>query len=465
MAVEGGRLRVTFTEPPDLTTVTAAIEIDGQTDTWTLAPDAYTLESAGTLDAGSHGLTVGTGLRDLAGTALPETFEVTFSLDGLDQVVYLEPDPDVLTASTVGNPVGFHGLPADPATGLIYARHRWYDPELARFTTVDPMGFADSPNPYQYALNNPLAYSDPLGLCVDGRDEDGRMCVTGEEVLEFGVGMVVGLFSRVFDMALGTADMVAHPGETAGGLFGVIIDPSRLNDSLDAGLRQNVKGLASPDPGTAGEAVSGPLLEGLMAVGTAGAGTAARTASRLARAGRVAERAADVSRWSRRASQGARAARRGLVARAVDDVATFGHVPTRTDVSSSTASAVKRLGGPRGTGDPGDYIYRGVHANHPNLIAARRGSAVPGNRHGTATPEEHNLGGVSADSPFTSWTRDPNVAASHALKEGPRGVILRVPTGPPPKGASRSWQWSPDIYHEQEVLLRGIRHGAEVLLP
>ena len=270
-----------------------------------------------------------TALLDLAGTALAESFDLTFSLGGPDEVVYLAPDPDLLTASTVGNPAGFHGLPADPTTGLIYARHRWYDPELARFTTTDPMGFADSPNPYQYALNNPLAFSDPLGLCVDGRDEDGRICgPTGEEMLEFGVGIVVGLFSHVYDLVADTADAIGHPGETAHGLFGIILDPSRLNDPIDATLRSSAKGLASPDPGTVGETASGPLFEGFMAVGTGGAGTAARTASRLARAGRMADRAADASRWSRRADQGARAARSGRLASAVDDLGALRRVST-----------------------------------------------------------------------------------------------------------------------------------------
>jgi hypothetical protein len=54
---------------------------------------------------------------------------------------------------------------------------------------------------------------------------------------------------------------------------------------------------------------------------------------------------------------------------------------------------------------------------------------------------------------------------SHATKEGPGGVILRFPTGAPPEGATWSWAWSPDVFGEQEVLLKGVREGAKVIHP
>jgi RHS repeat-associated protein len=114
-------------------------------------------------------------------------------------------------------------------------------------------------------------------------------------------------------------------------------------------------------------------------------------------------------------------------------------------------------------GKPAKYLYRGVSANHPAIGAARRGKVVPGNRNGNITAAEHNAGGVSADSPFTSWTHNPSVAAHHASKDGPGGVILRAPAGSPPKGADWNWEWSPDVYGEGEVLMRGTRSGVEVL--
>jgi len=116
-----------------------------------------------------------------------------------------------------------------------------------------------------------------------------------------------------------------------------------------------------------------------------------------------------------------------------------------------------------------EYLYRGVSAGHPALEAALKGRAVPGNVLGKVTEEAHNLGGVAAESQFTSWTRSFERATEHANKNGPGGVILQAPVGAPPKGASWSWSWSwswsPDIYHESEVLLRGVRDGLKRIFP
>jgi len=49
--------------------------------------------------------------------------------------------------------------------GLLYMRARYYDPEVGRFISEDPMGFdGGDVNLYVYASNNPILYSDPLGL-------------------------------------------------------------------------------------------------------------------------------------------------------------------------------------------------------------------------------------------------------------------------------------------------------------
>lgn len=55
----------------------------------------------------------------------------------------------------------------EPATGLILMRRRWYDPATGTFLTPDPMGYADSSNPYAYAKADPVNYSDPTGLYID----------------------------------------------------------------------------------------------------------------------------------------------------------------------------------------------------------------------------------------------------------------------------------------------------------
>lgn len=144
------------------------------------------------------------------------------------------------------------------------------------------------------------------------------------------------------------------------------------------------------------------------------------------------------------------------------------NVTSGTSTIGLALSVVNGRGG-RGADSSGNDVpktpslYRGVSANHPELAAARNGNVVPGNVNGTVTPEMHNAGGHAANSPYTSWTRDPNIAAQQAVKHGDGGVVLRVPQGAPPEGSSWSWEWSPDIYGEQEVLMRGARSSVEVL--
>jgi RHS repeat-associated protein len=58
---------------------------------------------------------------------------------------------------------GFTGRERDEATGLLYYRDRWYDPQQGRFLTEDPIGFGGGLNTYEYAGNNPLSFTDPTG--------------------------------------------------------------------------------------------------------------------------------------------------------------------------------------------------------------------------------------------------------------------------------------------------------------
>lgn len=64
--------------------------------------------------------------------------------------------------------VGGVGVRNDSATGLIYMRHRWYDVELQRFISRDPIGFDGGLNLYVYA-SNPMTHIDRTGL-KPGRD-------------------------------------------------------------------------------------------------------------------------------------------------------------------------------------------------------------------------------------------------------------------------------------------------------
>jgi RHS repeat-associated protein len=59
---------------------------------------------------------------------------------------------------------GYTGRERDPDTGLLYYRARFYDPQLGRFISEDPIGLAGGINSFAYVGNNPQNAKDPSGL-------------------------------------------------------------------------------------------------------------------------------------------------------------------------------------------------------------------------------------------------------------------------------------------------------------
>ncbi len=70
----------------------------------------------------------------------------------------------------------FQGQYLDRETGLHFNTFRFYDPDVGRFTTPDPIGLAGGLNLYQYTPN-PLTWMDPLGLSCssDAKKLGGRL--------------------------------------------------------------------------------------------------------------------------------------------------------------------------------------------------------------------------------------------------------------------------------------------------
>ncbi|WP_339071726.1 RHS repeat-associated core domain-containing protein [Pseudomonas idahonensis] len=63
----------------------------------------------------------------------------------------------------ISNPIKFQGQYHDHETGLHYHRYRYYDPEVRRFVSKDPVKYKVGLNLYQYTPS-PIKWSDPLGL-------------------------------------------------------------------------------------------------------------------------------------------------------------------------------------------------------------------------------------------------------------------------------------------------------------
>ena len=68
-----------------------------------------------------------------------------------------------LDINKIDNPLRFQGQYFDHESGLHYNRHRYYNPDIGRYLTPDPVKLAGGINAYQY-VPNPIGWIDPLGL-------------------------------------------------------------------------------------------------------------------------------------------------------------------------------------------------------------------------------------------------------------------------------------------------------------
>lgn len=78
---------------------------------------------------------------------------------------------ETLSYDSFGNNAGsartrytYTGRERDPDTGLLYYRARFYDPQIGRFMSEDPIGLAGGINFYAYVGNSPVNHVDPWGL-------------------------------------------------------------------------------------------------------------------------------------------------------------------------------------------------------------------------------------------------------------------------------------------------------------
>jgi RHS repeat-associated protein len=75
------------------------------------------------------------------------------------------------TSATVANPFRYTGREFDTEAAMYYYRARYYDQNVGRFLSEDPIGFDGTGfNFYTYVANNPTKLIDPLGLLPRGSD-------------------------------------------------------------------------------------------------------------------------------------------------------------------------------------------------------------------------------------------------------------------------------------------------------
>jgi RHS repeat-associated protein len=366
----------------------------------------------------------------------------------------------------------FTGQEHDEKTGLIFFGARYYDPDSARFISQDSYlgepGTPPSLHRYLYAYSNPTVWVDLYGYAAtppqtgvfypetDIMSGWNPTIDTGSRLADDFFSAGIGVYNFIpftVNMASCAASvpLIAYAGVTGKTLEEA--DGELLNLAITVG----------PQATAAYQAFRGG--PGIRRVLSSMSESVATITTESRRGLKPLAEALLEGMGGRLGSMGGtrNVKASGEAVEAVEALVESERVASKTRSTSvrATAEAAEVVEGL--VDSETNYLYRGVHADHPALEAAKKGEVVPGNINGTVTPEMHNGGGYAADSPYTSWTHDPKIAAQHGAKHGDGGVVLRVPQGAPPEGAGWRWEWSPDIYSEQEYLLRGIRSDVEVL--
>lgn len=101
--------------------------------------------------------------------AYGEAYVINAGADGVLAWGQTGSDDFLTDASAYDNPYTYTAQRADPETGLMYYKARYYDPEQGRFISRDPIGiWTDSVNlgnGYTYVGNHPTMSTDPTGNC------------------------------------------------------------------------------------------------------------------------------------------------------------------------------------------------------------------------------------------------------------------------------------------------------------
>jgi RHS repeat-associated protein len=149
--------------------------------------------------------------------------------------------------------VGYTGHQFDPETGLVYARARYYDPELGRFISRDTFegDLADAPSlhRYAYAANNPLANVDPTGNWWSRRDWEN----SGNVLAGYAVG-VAKVFGAVGFLTYYT---------TGAALYALTDDPTYKGQADTFNQSLHALGEAAESPGKFGKALWEGFIGGL----------------------------------------------------------------------------------------------------------------------------------------------------------------------------------------------------------
>lgn len=160
--------------------VMAHLSPTGETHEYVYTPTG-TMIAVVTATTNSSPGTIEPAIKNLTGS----TYTIKRSSSSYTERDYSAFGEQVRTNGTLEREIGFHQMFSTEAVGIQIAGVRAYDPELGRFMSPDPLGFAsandlhDSADLFRYAHHNPIQKADPTGYkafaIVDGRAMDDEM--------------------------------------------------------------------------------------------------------------------------------------------------------------------------------------------------------------------------------------------------------------------------------------------------
>lgn len=164
--------------------------------------------------------------------ALGSPVAVTDATGRVVSRIEYEPFGKVINNPAYGG-IGYAGHVMDPATSLVQMQQRYYDHEVGRFLSVDPVtiyGNGDLRffNRYVYAFNNPYRFMDADGRCTGSRFANGDGTCAGSS----------GYTTKDFTARSDEGDAKATGGELKGGEMYASL--SKPNTTYEAGIRQAI---------------------------------------------------------------------------------------------------------------------------------------------------------------------------------------------------------------------------------
>ncbi len=235
-------------------------------DAWLAAVEARAVGHDGVESAAGIGSTA-LYRHDAFGNYIDKALKRTWDMDPALRM----PDPAKMPPSNAGS-LGFGGHAVDPASGLVYAKARWYHPGVGRFLSEDPkQGRLEDPmslHAFAYANGNPVSNVDTTGAASVPTTLCSNAVTSDRNAVARGIDHSVFAMWRGLDIAsFGTLEGVAH-----------IVDAADMGDPRyqgEEGLAQGYRDMwAVAGPGLAKTAVAAFGGRLLLAGRAAGASAA-----------------------------------------------------------------------------------------------------------------------------------------------------------------------------------------------